>query len=637
MRHESPFTLSRFEHERVHLYFLPNDVFSRLEQPKPTYLIGSRGTGKTTLLTALSWKEQLNNPYLSEKLDNAGRRGYIGIYLRTPEFVLAYFDRMNSNMDELLRASLFAYYIDLVWLRELADAIATLVVRKIVKASIAEEALAVDSIIESFGDLLGVSPSAKVKTLKQLARLLESAKRSLERAMKQPLSATGLGALLPSGQIGELGRSIATILSGFCGKHTPSTKDIHFKVCLDEAECLNPSQQRVVNSMVRLSHHPVSFTISYVRPMEDMTNTLIPGMTIQSADREIIYLDELTDEKFRIFCEGVASVRIERQLERRNVRFRTRSVLGDLNINGLLLALINSSASRTARELLASARDLQAQLIKNPQPVRQEIASPPPIYQAFLLQKRSLEVTKDPTENWQRRAQDSAELRKRMVAAYLLICKEHQFNVKYASADMLLQMSDKCVRDYLSQMHETYIQSGAPLELFLKRKLSVDKQHAAMTEASLQKKSFLPVSGLSAPQEAELLVDALAQLTERLQTDNRQGRALGSPERGVFRLSVKGTQTQLTETLRLVREAAEAGFLKIIERSDDEWKFRVHCSLAAAYGFSYRGAYYPNLIALADLISFYSEPDDVKRSGLVANVVERSVGTAETLPLFGDN
>jgi ABC-type lipoprotein export system ATPase subunit len=61
----------------VHLYFLPNDVFSRLEQPKPTYLIGSRGTGKTTLLTALSWKEQLNNPYLSEKLDNAGKRGYI--------------------------------------------------------------------------------------------------------------------------------------------------------------------------------------------------------------------------------------------------------------------------------------------------------------------------------------------------------------------------------------------------------------------------------------------------------------------------------------------------------------------------------------------------------------------------------
>jgi hypothetical protein len=634
MRYESPFTLSRFEHERIHLYFLPGEVFSRLEGAKPTYLIGSRGTGKTTLLTALSWKEQLNNPYLSHKLSGAGNRGYIGIYIRTPEFILASLDRTHATIDEISRATLFAYYLDLVWLKELADALATLLVRGVIRASIAQEQDVIERILEAQGAFLGVQKTPEARTLKELSRLFESAKRVLERTIKLPMAAERFMDLLPNGQIGEFGRSIATLMSDFCETNTPTMTGIHFKICLDEAECLTLSQQRVINSMVRLSRYPVSFIISYVRPMEDMTNTLIPGMTIQKADREIIPLDELSDEKFRVFCEGVASVRIERQMVRRSVRFRTRTVLGDLDINSLLLSLLKSSASPSARELLASAVSTQRDASAQNTAISPEKPSAPPIYQTYLLRKRDVDVVPQSAEPWQRRGQDSAELRKRMVAAYLLICKEHQFNVKYASADMLIQMSDRCVRDYLSQMHEVFVTSAVPLETFLKKRLSVDKQDVSLRGASLQKKGSLPISGLSAPQQAELLVDGLAQLTERLQTDNRRGRALGSPERGVFRLSVNGTHPQLKEALRLIREAAEAGFLKILERSEDQWKFRVHCSLAAAYSFSYRGAYYPTSITLQDLTSFYSQTDEAKRALLVASIADGAGGNSETLPLF---
>ena len=86
MHGQSPFRVNRFELETSHnLYYLQADVFPLLEASKSTYLVGSRGTGKTTLLKALSWEEQLSNPFLREQLKgDISTRRYIGIYLRVP-------------------------------------------------------------------------------------------------------------------------------------------------------------------------------------------------------------------------------------------------------------------------------------------------------------------------------------------------------------------------------------------------------------------------------------------------------------------------------------------------------------------------------------------------------------------------
>ena len=67
MINKSPFTLHRFEHQQEQLisYLL---LVSLLEQPKSLFIIGSRGTGKTTLLQALNWREQLFNEALQRKL-----------------------------------------------------------------------------------------------------------------------------------------------------------------------------------------------------------------------------------------------------------------------------------------------------------------------------------------------------------------------------------------------------------------------------------------------------------------------------------------------------------------------------------------------------------------------------------------
>ena len=67
--HPSPFRSNRYEREedRRHVYFLiPED--EQLEELKSTYIIGTRGTGKTTLLKSLFWKERIESPSLQRAL-----------------------------------------------------------------------------------------------------------------------------------------------------------------------------------------------------------------------------------------------------------------------------------------------------------------------------------------------------------------------------------------------------------------------------------------------------------------------------------------------------------------------------------------------------------------------------------------
>jgi hypothetical protein len=652
MTHESPFTLARFEHERMHVYFLPPSVFSKLEGPKAVFLIGSRGTGKTTLLTALSWREQFNNPNLTKKLPKSGKRGYIGIYIRMPDFVLATFDYWLQSAGDEPRARVFSFYLDLIWLKDLCDAIADHLVRRIIRAPIAAEYKIIANLLEEYPNILTEQDVMCPRTLKDIAKVLERKRRLLEKFVAEEGLHEELFKLVPPGQIGEFGRTAARVLLPFCNQRGRPIVDWQFKICLDESECLSPFQQRVLNTAVRLSRYPVTFVISYVRPMDDMSSTLLPSMSLSHADRETIHLDNFSDAEFSEFSSGVASVRVENRLQKANLKFNIRSVLGTLDINELLFDILKAAESRKAKDLLRAAEEFaETDFYKDIQAESTRKSKFPPIYQAYLISRRQVDVPGTSSEKWQRRAQDSAEIRKRMVAAYLCICKEFKHDVRYASADMLEQMSDGCIRDYLLQMNEVFVEARQPLRQFLNRKVPLVEQDSALKRASRKKRDFLPRSGVGSPRETELLIDGLAQLTERIQTSGADRpatgesgiRALASTERGVFVLSASSARAedmqssipQHADAFRIITEAADTGFLRIIERSKEKWRFRVHCSLAAAYGFSYRGAYYDTPIRASDVIALFGETEPQKRTRLIQSIGARLAGEVpETASLF---
>lgn len=627
---QSPFALSRFEYGHTHLYYLPADVFQQLEGEKPIYLIGSRGTGKTTLLTALSWREQVTNPNLKKQLKQSGVRGYVGVYLRMPSSMVGSLEASLKFGSEALHALVFAYYVDLLWLEELTSILAEIFATGKKTPSISAENATVRNIIERYECLSSLPAADECRTLRGLTRVLHAARSLLERELVVTEAGAQVSVCFPPGQVGEFGRFVASQLTELHRKK-PGAQNTYLKVCFDEAECLSPFQQRVMNTMVRLSSFPVFFVISYVRSMDEMSTTLIPKLTLQDADRAIIHLDGIGDESFRLLCEGVVATRIAHQLGRQGVEFSTRALLGSLSINSLLFGMLKDSTSEEARALLKDALILAA----TPPFTSRDEVEVPPIYQAFLLGEGGVLFQGDRLEPWRIRGQDSAELRKKMVVAYLLICKRFRFKLKYASADMLLQMSDKCVRDYLSQMNSVFTAANKDLVRFLESPVPIDIQADALLAASVAKRQFIPESGVSAPEPTILLVDSLAMLTAQLQTEDVTGKSLASTERGRFVVDFQGRQdSRAIEAQRLISEAAEAGFLKLLDSKNNEWVFRVHCSLAATYGFSYRGAYYPISLGVQDLMSLYDDVGDHQRKLNIERLSGTSAREMLTLPLF---
>jgi len=633
MSTESPFTLKRFEYERTHLYYLPKQVFSRLEGKKTVYLIGSRGTGKTTLLNALNWEEQRGNQELKERLaEIKAGRGYVGLYVKVPETVAAAFERWMPTADETFRSMIFCLYLDLVWIQAALDATAARILFMKRPVTIASEHATTHKILDRFPELIVDSKFKEPLSIKAMSSLVYEKRRALERwctAGIEP-SREAMSKVLPFAQVGEVGRYVVGELVSFI--EASANEEVHLKVCLDEAECLSTFQQRALNTVVRLATASLSFIVSYVRA-GDVTNTIMEHISLQEADRDLIYLDQMGDAEFGELAEGVATVRL-RRVTKDAPTFRTRDILGNLDINELLLEILQASAAPEAKKILRSAEQLaQTQYYVD---IRDEEGpkSPPPIYQAYLIDRLDLQTPSPDSERWQRRRQHSAEIRKRMVIAYLCLCKELKTQVKYASADMLFQMSDKCIRDYLNQMDAIFEVTGKSVEQFCAATIPWDKQHSALWSASVRKKDAIPKSEVGAPIETLLLIDALGQLTARLQTTTTQNKSLRSSERGIFSVDKNALSTQSGQTLRLILEAAEAGFLKLLEDKNGAIRFRVHCSLAAAYGFSYRGAYYDSAIKVQDLKAFYDEKDEGTRNKRISALGDHLLQEPSTMPMF---
>jgi hypothetical protein len=636
----SPFRVNRFELETSHnLYYLPPEVFPILEASKSTYLVGSRGTGKTTLMKALSWEEQLSNPFLKQQLDgDISTRRYIGLYLRVPEHQSASFSKWMPGADPHLKAAIFSLYLDLLWLEGLVDAITTLCHRRILRFPAAAEYSVTAGAIARHPEISCGADHTDKFTLKHFGALLHSRRRELENfaVSNVVIPAADLTRSFPLGTVGDFGRSVGASLESLCRDNSTLGKSApwHFKVCLDEAECLDSLHRLAINTAVRLTAAPVSYVVSYIRPIQEMTETLIPNLTLQKADREVVLLDEkYNDKAFTRLAEGVSTVRVQHLSGMKELIFNTESVLGHLDINALLSGILKDSEDPQAQQLLALANEL-APRIKTVEASTDDLESThPPIYQAYIVDRLRLTLPTDASTK-EHRAQASAELRKRMVAAYLCICSQVNQQVRYAFAEMVLQMSDKCIRDYLDQMHEIFVKTGLDVAAFTAAHVAADLQDAALKAASKKKKEHIPSSGVGSPAETVRIVDGLAQLTARLQTTLRDNRGLRSSERGLFLLKTSTGEAALELVQRLLKQAAEAGFLRIVDEGLDEWQFRVHCSLAAAYGFSYRGAYYSTRIRLPDLAALYQETDSKRRAEIINEIGAAISGDLAALPLF---
>ena len=447
---------------------------------------------------------------------------------------------------------------------------------------------------------------------------MHSMRNALERFARRRADINDVLEALPIGQIGSFGRAVGAALTAALDA---GDKDARWslRICMDEGEALTLRQQRVVNSMLRLAEWPTFYIVAYVSRPLDVTSTFLPNQTLQIADRQIYMLDEISDKDFRVLAEGVINARL--RAAHNTSRFRARGVLGSLDLNALLLRILRSSEDAFAAELLDRALEAKSQF---PNDVGATQDSPP-IYETYLRMRRP--EMSEGLIGKARRRQSSASIRKQMVAAYLSICSDLASRPLYASSDMVLQVSDKCMRDFLRQMDAIYRLSGLTVDQFIDTTASMELQHDGIREAADMKIALFTERVVSQSAQANQFVNLLARATTEIQTHGRNYEQLRTPERGIFSYQT-GSGLEPTANEVLIRDAADAGFLKLLpEDKPRELKFRVHASLAPHYGFSYRGAYYPACtLSDRDIDGLKSVSSETDARRALSSVVARITG-----------
>ena len=310
MTKESIFSRSRFEYEGDHLYYLEDSKVHLLENHTAIVIHGSRGTGKTTLLNALNWKEQLSNRSLQESVGpKKYTNQYLGVYLKLPKINIGSFSKWQSS-DEIIYAQLFALYLDLVWLEQLAIAIGTLASTNEIVISAKEERSICNEIhkyCRSLFESLGCSRN--VFGLMDLRDIFKTLRESLEQAATYGEDAIDLHRNLNLvGQVGEYGREISKILHGLWS--SKGNSDYAFKICMDECECLDDFQIKVLSTLVRIGSSPVFFVLSFISFPRDFYSTLVPNLSLGKPYVSSISLYEMKYSEFQKFAECVFLVRL---------------------------------------------------------------------------------------------------------------------------------------------------------------------------------------------------------------------------------------------------------------------------------------------------------------------------------------
>ena len=164
-------------------------------------------------------------------------------------------------------------------------------------------------------------------------------------------------------------------------------------------------------------------------------------------------------------------------------------------------------------------------------------------------------------------------------------------------------------------------------------------QTGPLREASFEKSKSLVKFGVRAPTEAGRLVDGLARVTAIIQTTGNAFQHLRSTERGIFELDLEEARNrEFLSYVTLIVDAAEAGFLRLYAPDSRVLRFRVHTSLAAAYGFSYRGAYYPTRLGWSDIVRITNAENEDAHDRAIVEIGRRLAGQEiDDLPLFASD
>lgn len=282
--------------------YLRDDVYKTFEQPPywrelsdggPAFLIGGRGTGKTTSLRNMSFQGQARLHG-----DDPKEWQSVGIYWRVGTNAVAAFRGQRLAVEEWTRA--FSHYVNL----ELCTKILELVTWR--QAQLSQDTRIDFGILQRMLSYLGLGSA---KSINSALLALQDASLKFE----DDLNAISQSSQLPKTSI--LGRPIDLLVDALQADSLFASKPL--VICIDEYENLEDYQQRVVNTLIKhVGDSNYTFKIGVKTTGIRDRRTLSDEETIsEPADyKSVDIVARFSDAAFDKFAERVCSHRLASEL-----------------------------------------------------------------------------------------------------------------------------------------------------------------------------------------------------------------------------------------------------------------------------------------------------------------------------------
>lgn len=278
---------NRAEWPSVHFkdLFVSPTYLTKLESMRPCFLVGGRGTGKTTSLQSLCYDSMLERLEATDL--SFGDQEYLGVLVRMNKNRVRAFD--GSNIDEAQWSKYFAHYFNLLVCNELAS-MAIWLQNKTGK-DLDPQAIAL------------VSTELGLGEVDSLERLQDEIKKGISKLQLQVNNPTlNFGVVLSMAEAPLRTFADALKIGGLLGERV-------IFCCVDEYENLLDYQQAIINTYIKHAEPPLSYKVG-VRKNGLRNRQTLDGHDLLKTPDDYLEI-EIADEGFEYFANAVAELRLK--------------------------------------------------------------------------------------------------------------------------------------------------------------------------------------------------------------------------------------------------------------------------------------------------------------------------------------
>jgi len=602
----NPFEGQRWEQDAEHIIYLP-EIFAELEKRQDLYIVGSRGTGKTTFLKALNWKTRVENRSIHAQIENGDffNNKYIGIYINAMSFGDSIFERSDTEDDSLMLV--YSLWAELNVLYRLIKAIIGLYKKDYIDFTIKDEQSQCNKIYDYLSNRLGntVLKNRENTGIDYDITLLEQVVDGLRGKVVDEREE--LKSKCDSYYFGNLIKETLPKLVCLCDKEN----EIKWctKICFDAIESA-PKFHKIVNTFVaKKLNERVWFIISgLTHRFIDMNQTYIPNHNLTNDDKAHIDLDKTfflsnvaKRKDFDSLAEGICDLRL-RHLNNSiddEIKFDLTAYLGNWTMNQILNVYFKSRKTISVSKEFKDFMDL----VEENNEIDKYLTKFPPYIETYYYD--ILGQNKKWGGPLQKSRQKNRGAGKKYVVIMLALLRNYKLrsSTPYAGKRQLMYLCNS-TREFLQLMAALFDvrmqqHPSKDLSYFFSFEAKLTQNEIkAQTEAAVKvaEDKYIGIKNKSDKEiitkRMSVFINTCGNILYDLQA-KKELSSLISEEKGIFTVSFKD-DTSGEKLLSFLKTAADDTYIKILEdKNKNDMKiidFELSRLFAPKYKYSFRSS-----------------------------------------------